>query len=222
MPYCPHDILVYTTTFSLYYPTPFSPLYWDQMGLRQKSTKRTQGALRRMPHSKVTLQVPDTGKENQGLLRVHGWIKHGGMRHCEAWPEVWQLGGMPMRTCWPGSWTAANTWVFTTSHVITEHWAKAWSVDVWYAQGHMAYKVWRLFFNISLHGSRETSQWVRALLSFQRSQIQFPAPLEERTTVCKSRSRRGNDLFWPPGIQGLWVVHSHTWRQNIGMDKIKY
>jgi hypothetical protein len=42
------------------------------------------------------------------------------------------------------------------------------------------------------------AQWLRALLLFQRTQVQLPAPTRQLTTVCNSSSR----------ASGIW--HPHT------------
>jgi len=56
-------------------------------------------------------------------------------------------------------------------------------------------------------GSKETGQWLKTLLLFQRTWIQFPAPTWWCITTCNSSSMGSDALFWPLQAPNTCTVH---------------
>lgn len=69
--------------------------------------------------------------------------------------------------------------------------------------------------------NKKIPQWLRAPAALTEDHIWFSKPTEHLGTTCNSKSRLSDTLFWPQRAPVKYMVHMHTYRQNIPTHKLK-
>lgn len=77
------------------------------------------------------------------------------------------------------------------------------------------------FFFFSKSGVGDSAQWLRALDSFQRTHVWFPALTWIRIIINNYSSRKSSTCFWALWVVSEHVIHRHRCKQNTDTQKIK-